>query len=100
MFAVSSDLEKTMIGQDEIELLEQIGSGGFSSVYVGVWRGTKVAVKRMLCTEEYPNLVEDFVREASLMSTLRHPKIVQFLAFTVKPPHVYLVLGEIRQDSN
>jgi len=89
---VSPELEKLLIGQDEIRLLEQIGSGGFSSVYIGLWRGTKVAVKRMIFLEEYPKLLEDFMAEASLMSSLRHPKIVQFLAASIKPPHVYIIL--------
>lgn len=31
------------------------------------------------------------MKEASLMSTLRHPNIVFFLAASIKPPHVYII---------
>jgi serine/threonine protein kinase len=50
-------------------------------VYSGYWRGTKVAIKRMLINNtrvaDDGSTLEDFVREANLMSTLRHPNIIQ-----------------------
>jgi serine/threonine protein kinase len=35
--------------------------------------------------------MESFMKEASLMSTLRHPNIVLFLSASIKPPHVYII---------
>jgi len=75
-----------------LQLLKQIGYGSFGEVYVGLWQGTKVAIKRALHVKEEPEVIEEFMSEASLMSTLRHPNIVQFLGATIKPPHLYLVL--------
>ena len=65
-------LKQTFIGQDTIRLVKQIGAGGFGDVWEGVWKSKKVAIKRMLYSEEIPEMMEEFTHEASLMSTLRH----------------------------
>jgi serine/threonine protein kinase len=67
-------------------------------VYKASWHGTDVAVKvlkddhlEMLLENELPDDVEkarneqqqQFEHEAALLSTLRHPNIVNFLGFTV-----------------
>ena len=75
---IAPELQRALIGQDEIKISEQIGTGGYSSVYVGTWRGTKVAIKKVMYAKEHPELMEDFLAEASLMSTLRHPQVWYF----------------------
>lgn len=49
-----------------------------------------MAVKRLMTGGDKTGL-EAFMKEASLMSTLRHPNIVFFLAASIKPPHVYII---------
>ncbi|CAN4124525.1 unnamed protein product [Withania somnifera] len=65
-----------------------IGKGSFGEILRANWRGTPVAVKRIL-----PNLsddrlvIQDFRHEVNLLVKLRHPNIVQFLgAVTEKKP--------------
>jgi serine/threonine protein kinase len=48
-------------------------------VYKGTWRGTEVAVKRILETAITPPLLAEFVAEVELMARLRHPNIVLFM---------------------
>lgn len=80
-----------------------IGKGSFGEILRAGWRGTPVAVKRIL-----PNLsddrlvIQDFRHEVNLLVKLRHPNIVQFLgAVTEKKPLMliteYLRGGDLHQ---
>ncbi|KAK3027397.1 hypothetical protein RJ639_040195, partial [Escallonia herrerae] len=80
-----------------------IGKGSFGEILKAGWRGTPVAVKRIL-----PNLsddrlvIQDFRHEVNLLVKLRHPNIVQFLgAVTEKKPLMliteYLRGGDLHQ---
>ncbi|GAA0171953.1 non-receptor serine/threonine protein kinase [Lithospermum erythrorhizon] len=80
-----------------------IGKGSFGEIVKAHWRGTPVAIKRIL-----PNLlddrlvIQDFKHEVNLLVKLRHPNIVQFLgAVTEKKPLMliteYLRGGDLHQ---
>ncbi|PSS28761.1 Dual specificity protein kinase [Actinidia chinensis var. chinensis] len=80
-----------------------IGKGSFGEILTAFWRGTPVAVKRIL-----PNLsddilvIQDFRHEVNLLVKLRHPNIVQFLgAVTERKPLMliteYLRGGDLHQ---
>ncbi|CAA3021106.1 serine threonine- kinase STY46-like [Olea europaea subsp. europaea] len=80
-----------------------IGKGSFGEIIKASWRGTPVAVKRIL-----PNLsddrlvIQDFRHEVNLLVKLRHPNIVQFLgAVTLRKPLMliteYLRGGDLHQ---
>uniref|UniRef100_A0A5B7AVR3 non-specific serine/threonine protein kinase n=1 Tax=Davidia involucrata TaxID=16924 RepID=A0A5B7AVR3_DAVIN len=80
-----------------------IGKGSFGEILKACWRGTPVAVKRIL-----PNLsddrlvIQDFRHEVNLLVKLRHPNIVQFLgAVTERKPLMliteYLRGGDLHQ---
>ncbi len=66
-------------GGDELELIEEIGSGGMGTV----WRARDPRLDRMVAvkflTEELcarPGFAERFLREARHMARLQHPRIV------------------------
>ncbi|KAJ8445496.1 hypothetical protein Cgig2_031309 [Carnegiea gigantea] len=65
-----------------------IGKGSFGEIVKAYWRGTPVAVKRILPSLSDDKLViQDFRHEVNLLVKLRHPNIVQFLgAVTEKKP--------------
>ncbi|KAG4165419.1 hypothetical protein ERO13_A13G085100v2 [Gossypium hirsutum] len=80
-----------------------IGKGSFGEILKASWRGTPVAVKRILPSLSDDRLViQDFRHEVNLLVKLRHPNIVQFLgAVTDKKPLMliteYLKGGDLHQ---
>ncbi|XP_024993756.1 integrin-linked protein kinase 1-like [Cynara cardunculus var. scolymus] len=65
-----------------------VGKGSFGEIAKASWRGTPVAVKRILPSlSDDRFVVQDFRHEVNLLVKLRHPNIVQFLgAVTEKKP--------------
>nr|GEW55808.1 integrin-linked protein kinase 1-like [Tanacetum cinerariifolium] len=65
-----------------------VGKGSFGEIVRASWRGTPVAVKRILPSlSDDRFVVQDFRHEVNLLVKLRHPNIVQFLgAVTEKKP--------------
>ncbi|KAJ9549147.1 hypothetical protein OSB04_021690 [Centaurea solstitialis] len=65
-----------------------VGKGSFGEIVKASWRGTPVAVKRILPSlSDDRFVVQDFRHEVNLLVKLRHPNIVQFLgAVTEKKP--------------
>ncbi|ONK75419.1 uncharacterized protein A4U43_C03F16650 [Asparagus officinalis] len=65
-----------------------VGKGSFGEIVRASWRGTPVAVKRILPSLSDDKLViQDFRHEVNLLVKLRHPNIVQFLgAVTDRKP--------------
>lgn len=80
-----------------------IGKGSFGEILKASWRGTPVAVKRILPSLSDDRLViQDFRHEVILLVKLRHPNIVQFLgAVTERKPLMliteYLRGGDLHQ---
>ncbi|KAH6755452.1 VH1-interacting kinase [Perilla frutescens var. hirtella] len=74
-----------------------IGKGSFGEILKAGWRGTPVAVKRIL-----PNLsddklvIQDFRHEVNLLVKLRHPNIVQFLGAVTERKPLMLVTEYLR----
>ncbi|KAK6119166.1 hypothetical protein DH2020_047098 [Rehmannia glutinosa] len=74
-----------------------IGKGSFGEILKACWRGTPVAVKRIL-----PNLsddklvIQDFRHEVNLLVKLRHPNIVQFLGAATERKPLMLITEYLR----
>jgi hypothetical protein len=75
----------------ELELGERIGVGGFAEVFKAEWRGTEVAVKRLLLPKATDDAVTEFIAEVNLLRRLRHPNIVMFMGACTKSPNLCLV---------
>ncbi|KMZ75746.1 putative Protein kinase [Zostera marina] len=74
-----------------------IGKGSFGEIIRARWRGTPVAVKRIL-----PNLcddrlvIQDFRHEVNLLVKLRHPNVVQFLGAVTEKKPLMLIIEYLR----
>ena len=72
-----------VIEMEEIEMTrEVIGRGGWGEVKVGLFRGTRVAVKCLhdLILSDYN--ISLFSREMDIASRVRHPNLLQFIGAT------------------
>ncbi|GMF25361.1 unnamed protein product [Phytophthora lilii] len=67
------------IDYDSVTLVKKIAQGAFGEVWVGQYRNSRVAVKRLIQEQVSLAASEDFLREVKLMAWLEHPKIVQFV---------------------
>lgn len=67
------------IDYDSVTLVKKIAQGAFGEVWVGQYRNSRVAVKRLLPEQVSVATSEAFLREIKLMAWLEHPKIVQFI---------------------
>jgi len=88
----------TEIAYTEVDCQEKIGAGGFGDVYKGNFRGTEVAIKKVLADKLSKDAVEELTKEAEIMSGLRHPNVVLFMGFC-RPPDCCLLFEYIRRGS-
>jgi hypothetical protein len=77
---------------DELELGEQLASGGFGQVYRATWKGTEVAVKVMASEQVTREMERQFKEEVRVMTSLRHPNVVLFMAACTKAPKMCIVM--------
>ena len=73
------------ITRDEVQILEEIGSGAWATVAKGRYRHCLVAVKwpHDWLLKDYPNIIPRLEREISIMAQLRHPNLVHFIGAVV-----------------
>ncbi|XP_022974864.1 uncharacterized protein LOC111473634 [Cucurbita maxima] len=98
-----------IIKNEDLEELQELGSGTFGTVFHGKWRGTDVAIKRIKKScfsgsfSEQERLTRDFWREARILSTLHHPNVLAFYGVVPDGPDgtlatvtEYMVNGSLR----
>ncbi|KAL6654366.1 hypothetical protein ACP70R_007831 [Stipagrostis hirtigluma subsp. patula] len=80
---------------------QEIGSGGFGVVYMGVLQNKKVAVKKLFQTKDFSD--KQFEDELTCLRRVKHKNIVRFLGYcadTEEEPAEYngrFVLAEVRR---
>ncbi|KAF8643787.1 hypothetical protein AX16_008806 [Volvariella volvacea WC 439] len=74
----SLGLEDREIPPDKLQKLEKIGSGGFKDVFVGKFRGRKIAI-----SEFRGQLSAMDIKELKLLGGFNHPNIVRFLGVSI-----------------
>lgn len=73
---------------------DAIGHGTYGKVFKGEVSGYKVAIKKLFMSsdpEERSEILEDFSKELSILSKLRHRCIVQFLGAVQTDPNFCLI---------
>eukprot|EP01114_Cavostelium_apophysatum_P015199 TRINITY_DN4098_c0_g1_i1.p1 TRINITY_DN4098_c0_g1~~TRINITY_DN4098_c0_g1_i1.p1 ORF type:complete len:674 (-),score=153.00 TRINITY_DN4098_c0_g1_i1:2-2023(-) len=65
---------------ENIKVMHVLGKGHFGEVRLGDWNGTQVALKTINNgAQDYETGRKELEAEVSILSTLKHPNIVQFL---------------------
>ena len=73
-----------VIERNEIELTEEeLGSGGWATVKVGIFRGNRVAAKCLHRQIVSAHNVRLFTREMNMAANARHPNLLQFIGATL-----------------
>ncbi|AGF85754.1 tyrosine kinase family protein [Moumouvirus goulette] len=80
------------IDYSELEIIEQIGSGGNGIVHKANWKGTEVAVKLMITQNITKDAEKSFKEEVKIMKNLRHPNVVLFMGASTHPPKMCIVM--------
>jgi hypothetical protein len=83
------------VDMEELEIAEELGAGGFGTVHKAEWKGTEVAVKTLITTATSASMREverSFKEEVRVMTALRHPNVVLFMAACTKPPKMCIVM--------
>jgi serine/threonine protein kinase len=85
--------EEWNLNWDELDMGEPLGAGGYGEVFKAKWRGTEVAVKMVASTTQVTKEMQKFFAdEIHVMTTLRHPNVVLFMAASTKPPKMCIVM--------
>eukprot|EP00803_Ostreobium_quekettii_P002777 evm.model.scf_549EXC.2 EVM.evm.TU.scf_549EXC.2 scf_549EXC:17008-23751(+) len=73
-----------VIEEEDLDVGDRIGHGGFGSVHVAEWKGSSVAVKRLKCKDSDTGLEERarFLSESAVHASMAHPNITPVLAVT------------------
>ncbi|KAJ7709587.1 hypothetical protein B0H17DRAFT_1324489 [Mycena rosella] len=74
----SLGLEDREIPPDRLQKLEKIGSGGFKDVYIGKFKGRRIAI-----SEFRGQLSAMDIKELKLLGGFDHPNIVRFLGVSI-----------------
>jgi serine/threonine protein kinase len=69
-----------------VKLSEQIGAGAFSKVYVGMYLGELVAVKKQKRAAE-DNLEAYLMRELAVLKHFEHPNLLNYIGASKVPSH-------------
>eukprot|EP01126_Amoeba_proteus_P059728 TRINITY_DN7834_c0_g1_i3.p1 TRINITY_DN7834_c0_g1~~TRINITY_DN7834_c0_g1_i3.p1 ORF type:complete len:479 (-),score=94.40 TRINITY_DN7834_c0_g1_i3:304-1740(-) len=71
------------IQKEELQVKEPLGQGSSAVVYKGIYQGNPVAIKRF-SEFSFTFRVEEFYKEANILSALSHPNILQFKGICVE----------------
>ncbi|GAB1226950.1 hypothetical protein ENUP19_0312G0002 [Entamoeba nuttalli] len=90
--SISGETEiSTRLDQDEIKEEKKIGEGSFGIVYVGEFRGNKVAIKKMKQIDESEDKKKEFEKEVSMLDKFRDEYIIQFYGAVFIPNKICMV---------
>uniref|UniRef100_A0A8C5PNY3 Tyrosine-protein kinase n=1 Tax=Leptobrachium leishanense TaxID=445787 RepID=A0A8C5PNY3_9ANUR len=85
------------IDRNSLKFLKKLGQGQFGEVWEGLWNNTiSVAIKTLKTGSMDP---ADFLREAQIMKTLRHSKLIQLYAVCSLEEPVYIITELMRHGS-
>jgi serine/threonine protein kinase len=80
------------ISWEEVEVLHEIGEGGFATVFQGRYKGELCAVKEMTSGEEEGAVSQEFWAEVEMHAALVSPFIVAFRGAVIETGRLAMVM--------
>jgi fyn-related kinase len=81
--------DKWEIPRESVELVKRLGAGQFGEVWEGLWNAaTRVAIKTL---KPGSMSKEEFLREAAIMKSLQHSRLVQLYAVCTLEEPIWIV---------
>ncbi|EKE38509.1 hypothetical protein ENUP19_0229G0029 [Entamoeba nuttalli] len=92
----------TRLDYTEFKEIKKKGEGSFGIVYEGIFRGRKVAIKKMKNLEDNEEVMEEFEKEVSMLDKFRCDYIINFFGACCLKDHICIVTeyaeyGSIRE---
>eukprot|EP00906_Rhabdomonas_costata_P035991 RCo050532 len=88
-----------LVRYEDIEVMEQLGSGSFGTVFRGRMKRSKDLVAFKVFAVQDADMVASFRREVKMLSTLRHEHIVVFRGACIEIPHMCIVTEYMSQGN-
>ena len=84
-----------LVESQNVSIINKLGSGGSNAiVYKAIWQGKEVAFKVFRVDEfEGKDKFKVFEREVELLSSLRHPNILEFFGATIESSRVGFLMA-------
>jgi len=76
---------------DNMELHQKFAAGGSGQIFRGTYMNQVIAAKEIFTQMMDKENVEEFCREAGVLSRLHHPNVVQFFGVSIHNDNLYLV---------
>jgi serine/threonine protein kinase len=76
---------------DDLDMGKKLGEGMSGEVFYAKFRGSEVAVKKIFYQSNDDEAIIDFHKEAELMKTVKHDKLVALKGCCVTRPFAYIV---------
>ncbi|KNC46979.1 uncharacterized protein AMSG_11764 [Thecamonas trahens ATCC 50062] len=80
------------VSLDDLDVVRTVGQGSCGKVYVALWRGSEVAVKRFFVSMPSATVKTEFASESMIKFHVRHPNLVALIGASAEPERVALVL--------
>lgn len=83
--------KRNVIAKDELEIGKEIGSGAFSVVFKGKYKGNDVAIKRQRI-ESSKDLMKYSDAEIAILEGLNHTNVLKLFGVCYDDDYIYMVL--------
>jgi serine/threonine protein kinase len=80
-----------IIPYSQLTFGRKLGNGGFGEVFLGEWRHTEVAIKKLRMKDMSPEILAAFKNEAGIMARLNSPHTVRLYGITLSPEYTLVM---------
>ncbi|XP_076823872.1 uncharacterized protein LOC143469883 isoform X2 [Clavelina lepadiformis] len=90
VYSMSPDYDEWEVDRSEIHMKQRLGGGQYGDVYEALWKSYNRTVAVKTFREDTTN-TEEFLKEAAVMKSIKHPNLVQLLGVCTLEPPFYIV---------